>query len=284
MNHTIFQKVVFVFIAFFVTHTVFAQKAEIIDVTRKGSKIEITYEISKAKYDQVFDVSLYVSKDGGNKFIGPLKAVSGDIGKSVLDGEHKISWTFLEDINSLEGDIVFDVRAKVIEPEVKKKLFVSWCGNMDSPIGIMVGSLGKTGFYGAFRTTGISKKKADYTYDTESWEPEFNQAQYYSFNDKELTRRFSVTGGITQQLGRDFFTYVGAGYGVKKLLWQIDIYDYGTGEKNDDAYVEQPDYSYSGLELEGGAMFRMGSLLISLGATTVNFEYSNVLVGVGWAF
>lgn len=284
MNHTNFHKVAFVLIAFFVTNTVFAQKAKIIEVTREDNRIVILYKISKAKYNQVFDVMLYVSKDGGNNFKGPLKAVSGDIGNSILEGEHTLTWDFLKDINSLEGDIVFDVRAKVIEQKVKKKLFVSWCGNLDSPIGIMAGILGKTGFYAAFRTTGINRKKADYTYDTEFWEPDFSQAQYYRFNDKELTRRVSITGGITQQMGRNFYTYIGAGYGVKKLLWQIDIYDYNTGRKNGIAYVEQPGYSYSGLEIEGGTIFRMGSLLLSLGATTVNLEYSNVLVGVGWAF
>lgn len=280
------QRKIISFIAVFLFVTgLQAQKVKVANVQRNGNIINVTYKITEAKFNQVFDVSLYVSRDGGNTFTGPLQAVSGGVGKGILAGEHTIAWEVFKDVNSLEGDVVFDVKADVIEQRVYKEFFVSWCGNLDAPLGLMIGTIGKTGWYAAFRTTGLGSVKTNYTYDgDDDWEPGFEQPRYYTFNNTEKTRRFSITAGLTNQMGRDFFIYTGAGYGIRKLLWQIDIYDYDTGNKTDNAYVEQPDYSYSGLELEGGFMVRMNSLLLSLGATTVNFKYSNILVGVGWAF
>jgi len=94
----------------------------------------------------------------------------------------------------------------------------------------------------------------------------------------------SITGGLTWQLGKNFFMYTGGGYGIKDLLWQMEIYDYENNEKSGEEYVQQPDYSYSGLEAEAGFILRMNSFLLEARATTVNFKYTNVTLGVGVAF
>ena len=82
----------------------------------------------------------------------------------------------------------------------------------------------------------------------------------------------------------NIFWYAGGGYGIKELVWQLDIYSYADDTKVDEAYVKNPDYSYSGLEAETGFIFRMNSFLLSVGATSVNFKYTNVTIGLGFNF
>lgn len=281
MNKKMLQKIgLALIISFFALH-IQAQKVKVNNTTKKGNSIVVEYEIKGAEFNQLFDVSLYVSRDGGNNFEGPMKSVTGDVGKNITPGEHSITWDVFKDVNSLEGNIVFDVKAVVIEQKVEKNLFVSWYGSLAAPLGVMVGKIGKTGWYGAIRTNFVGS--ADYTY-SDDWDPEFGQAQYYVFNSTEKSSRFSITGGINRQFLRNFFVFAGAGYGSRKLLWQIDIYDYDSDSKSSDAYVENPDNSYSGLELEGGCMLKVNKLLFSLGLTNVGFKHTNIMTGVGLAF
>ena len=260
-----------------------AQTVKNIEPVRSGNNMVINYKIAGAKFNQKFDVSLYVSTDGGNTFQGPLKAVQGDVGEGIQGGEHQIVWDVFKEVNSLEGEVVFDVKARVIEEKIPKEFMVSYLGSIDAPIGVTVGQLGKTGWYASVKT-GLNFSKPEYTYGGESWNPGFTEAQYYEFNSTEDIRRLSITGGLTWQLGKNFFMYTGGGYGIKELLWQMEIYDYDTNDKTGEEYVRQPDYSYSGVEAEAGFILRMGSFLLEGGVTSVNFQYTNVTLGVGVAF
>ena len=260
-----------------------AQTVKNIEPVRSGNKIVVNYEIAGAKFNQKFDVLLYVSTDGGSTFQGPLKAVKGDVGEGIQGGEHQIVWDVFKEVNSLEGEVVFDVKAKVIEEKIPKEFMVSYLGSIDAPVGLTIGQLGKTGWYISAKT-GMNTESPEYTYKGEAWNPGFTSAQYYKFNSTEAIRRLSITGGFTSQVGRNFFIYTGGGYGMKELLWQMEIYDYETDDKAGEKYVQQPDYSYSGFEAEAGFIIRMGNFLLEGGATTVSFEYTNWIVGVGLAF
>jgi hypothetical protein len=286
-----------------------AQSVENVRASRAGDNIVVKYEITDARPGQKFDVSLYVSRDGGKTFEGPLKSVIGNAGKGIKPGEHQLVWKVYKDVNSLEGDIVFDVKARIMEDgkhKKKKKIkektntnkpekttsaesnpqkhfMVSYNGNPDAPLGFAIGQLGKIGWYlSAEKSLEFSKPK--YTYESESWDPDFDMAKYYEFSDTKDIRRLSISGGLTIQLSKSFYLYTGAGYGIKDLIWQIDIYDYETELKTGEEYVKNLDYSYSGLEFETGLIVRMGTFLLQGGITTVNFKYTNWTFGVGLAF
>ncbi|MEI8007030.1 MAG: hypothetical protein WCI48_12555, partial [Bacteroidota bacterium] len=51
----------------------------------KDGIVTIHYSIS-GKFYQIFNISIYVSRDGGNNFIGPLKEVTGDVGQNIKRG------------------------------------------------------------------------------------------------------------------------------------------------------------------------------------------------------
>ena len=270
-------------VLFFIGNSIFSQTITDIDPVRNGNNIIVKYKIAGAKFNQKFNVSLYFSHDGGASFIGLLKAVSGDVGEGIEKGERKIIWDVFKEVNSLDGNIVFDIKATVIEEKIKKKFFVSYLGSLDAPLGISVGQLGKTGWYFSARS-GTMFEQAPYTYGGTGWSPVFDEPQYFSFNNAEKIKRLSLTAGLTQQMGRNSFFYIGGGYGVKDLLWQMDIYSYADDSKVGNEYVKHPDYSYSGFEAEAGLIFRMKSFLITAGASSVNFKYTNWTFGLGFNF
>jgi hypothetical protein len=284
-----------------------AQEVKNVEAKRIGDKIVIKYEITDENPKQRYDVSLYVSRNGGKSFEGPLKNVIGHVGEGITPGQHQIVWDVYKDVNALQGDIVFDVKARLMqgntkkeqasnkteEPSSKKEISqktkkakastISYFGSLDAPVGIALGNIGGIGWYVSMKTD-MNFNKPKHTYGGDSWYPDLNGPKYYEFNNTKKIRRTSITGGATWQLGKDFFVYTGAGYGIKELLWQINIYDYSTNLKKGEEYVKQPDYSYSGLEAEAGFILRMNSFLLEAGATTVNFNYMNFTLGVGLAF
>jgi hypothetical protein len=262
-----------------------AQQVKDVNPMQQGNKMIIKYKIEGAKFYQKFNVDLYLSRDGGKTFDGPLKAVSGDVGKGITGGEHQIVWDVFKDVNNLEGDIVFDVKAELIEEKVPKEFFAMYSGSNDAFLGLMVGQVGKTGWYASFKTSAFfSSPEQEYGGDAGTWQPDIAQGQYYQIGDSENIRRLSATGGFTFQAARKFFFYLGAGFGLKQLIWQMEIYDYQTETLQEEQYINHPDYSYSGVEAEAGMMLRIGNVMLSAGASTVMFKYSNVTFGAGWVF
>jgi hypothetical protein len=110
------KKILLLILSFLLSAVTYSQM--VIDVTPilNNENMIVKYKITDAKSNQKFNISLYVSMDGGTSYIGPLKAVSGDVGEGITQGKHTINWDIFKDVNSLEGNIVFDVRAILIEP------------------------------------------------------------------------------------------------------------------------------------------------------------------------
>lgn len=276
--------ILFLGISLFCLTDIFAQNVTNIQPVVSGNDIIIKYNISGAKFNQTFDVSVYYSTDGGENFNGPLLYVEGDVGKGINGGENKIKWHVFKEVNSLDGDVVFNVKAVVIEEKIEKQFFVSYSGSLHAPLGFMVGMIGKVSWYGALRTGFTIIRSADYEYGGSDWNPGFTQAQYYVFNDNETTHRLSATGGLTWQAGRNLFVYAGGGLGIKELWWQMDVYDYSDDSFVDDYYVKHPDYSFTGFELEGGLIYRINSFVINAGVSTASFRFTDVTAGFGYVF
>jgi len=75
-----------------------------------GNKIIVRYDIENSKPDQLYEVSLYFSKDNYSK---TLPNVSGNgVGGSVAPGKDRvIIWDVLKDVQELTGEFAFEVRA-----------------------------------------------------------------------------------------------------------------------------------------------------------------------------
>lgn len=166
----------------------------------------------------------------------------------------------------------------------KKRIFLLYNGSLTAPYGLTIGLLGKTGVYVSGRSN-LFFDKALYTYnDDETWYNNFTNSEYYIFNDTEKIKRLSITAGLTQQLKRNIFAYIGGGYGLKEIFWEIDLYSYSDDQKTGKEYVLNTENSYSGFESEAGLIFRFSKILMSIGYTNVAFKHSNLTFGFGYNF
>ncbi len=86
----------------------FAQNVSDVTFYQEGKNIVVTYSL-----DNIADISLCVSTDGGVTYSKPLKHVSGDVGKDITAGAKQIIWDVLAEYDSFTGDnIMFLVTAE----------------------------------------------------------------------------------------------------------------------------------------------------------------------------
>ncbi len=88
-----------------------AQTVTVTNVEQDGQKLVVSYDITGGTGN--YEVSLHCSTDDGTTWAGPLKSVSGDVGKNITAGlTKKITWTVLNERADLKGDQVrFKVKA-----------------------------------------------------------------------------------------------------------------------------------------------------------------------------
>lgn len=78
-----------------------AQAVNRVDVAAFAEEVEVGYTL---KSDRPLTVQLYYSEDDGLNWIGPLHAVSGDVGSAVQPGRNRIVWDFAEEVEELWGE------------------------------------------------------------------------------------------------------------------------------------------------------------------------------------
>lgn len=262
--------------------TLFAQIISNSGFQQKGNSIVVNYTIKGLSIDQVCFIELYVSVDGGKTFSNPLKAVSGDVGEITENGSKSITWKVFEEYDSFEGDIVFDVRAKIEKKKVPSQTIITYCFSPYSPFGLMVGKVSRWGFYAKVKMNG-SFSSGDYTY-TNGTVSNYNGTGYYEFNNSTMHSVYGVTIGGLKRVTNKFFLYAGIGYGSKTKLLKMNEFSYTNFEKTGEAWVTDSNNSTSGLEFELGAMARYKKILFSAGSSSFNGQKWNIIAGIGVIF
>lgn len=92
------------------------------------------------------------------------------------------------------------------------------------------------------------------------------------YNNRDILNvdRLSATLGVSLQLVKFAYVYVGGGYGNYK-------YPY-----NEPTIL--PDLEISGAEIEGGMIFKIGPISIIGGISVLNFEHIDAVGGIGYTF
>jgi hypothetical protein len=267
-----------------------AQEVKNVSSEVTGNIIQIDYDLSSAKYKQIFNISLYVSFDGGNTFQGPMKAVSGDVGKGIKAGSNRISWEPFNDVPSLEGDVVFSIKAEVIDQKLEKHFFVHYSGSyslrdagFSTPFGLSIGQIGKVGWYVTARMNTDAFSKSQYDFDGTDV-VDYDKELYYEYDNEYKHPSLEALAGITAQIHWNIFLYGGVGYGYQKYYWHINEYDYMDNSLQGDSYLDYTDYSVSGITAEAGIIIRAKMLSFNVGYSTLNFSYSNIVFGIGLNF
>ena len=286
------MKKIIIFSALIFFSITFLNAQEVKNVTSQvnGNQIIIEYDLTGAKYNQVFDVSLYVSFDGGTSFQGPMKSVSGDVGTEVKAGKNKITWDPFSDVPSLEGDIVFNVKVQVVDQKLERHFFVHYSGNyslrdagFSAPFGLTIGQIGKIGWYVSARINTSSFETSQYDFDGNDV-VDYDKVLYYEYDNEYKYPSLEAFAGITAQIHWNVFLYGGAGYGYQKFYWYMNEYDYMDNSLQSDSYLDYTDYSVSGLTAEAGMIIKAKMLSFNVGYSSLNFEYSNIVFGVGLNF
>lgn len=261
-----------------------AQSQDIKDINhqREGNKMLITYSISKAKFYQLFDIDVYVSLDNGQNFIGPLKEVEGDVGARISSGKNKqIYWDVFRELDQLKGEIIFDIRAKVIK-DIDYKYFIVYQGNNISPYGLKFGHIGLIGWYVSV-LTNTNFNMYEYEMDNDVVQ-DYPADQYYVLSDKKIYSRYSIVLGANYQFLKNLYVSAGVGYGHKELLYEFNEYSYSNDALLGNSYLINNSESYSGLEVEAGLMYKWNNFIFSGGGNILNFRRLDWNVGIGYCF
>ncbi len=98
------------------------------------------------------------------------------------------------------------------------------------------------------------------------------------FTDKSQKSRYSITVGYMRQVVAPLYLFIGGGYGSRILAWEM----YRSEGSYEYARVDQ--YSFTGYEIEMGAILRLGAFAISAGVQTNQFKYFEANAGIGVMF
>ena len=104
------------------------------------------------------------------------------------------------------------------------------------------------------------------------------------FKGESQKSRFAITAGYMRQLfepkngNMGLYAFVGGGYGSRILAWEM------YQAENTYEFVRVEPSSFTGFEVELGALFRIGPVSISAGVQTNQFKYYEANVGIGVMF
>lgn len=145
--------------------------------------------------------------------------------------------------------------------------------NQDLSLGLMIGLLKRNGLYLRALVT-LEQGRSSLTCN-EKGTVLVEGHPYYPYYKSETSRPgFAVSAGYLRELWRPLVLYVGAGYGVRNVVWKTV----------DEVNVKNEELSVSGIVAECGAILRLGKLAVSCGVQTVGFSYSEIQFGLGVVF
>ncbi len=268
------------FFCFFMASIQGQNVGKVISMVRNG-QVYVQF-LLESKFYQEFNVSLYVSRDNGQTFEGPLTSVTGDVGKVKTKGIKTIIWDAMKEMPFVSETLVFDVRAEITRNRPRKSFYLMYVGNPTTYFGLRAGMLGRVGFYVELRGNMMARETEKYTYKDSL--VNYNQPGYFNFTGSNGYSAMSGLVGINYQPGKNFFLYLGAGYGKEDYLMKIDEFSYEGDVKTGSSYVKYENYSNSGVEVNLGIMVRIKAVMLSAGGTMLNFKAFGGTAGVGVSF
>lgn len=195
--------------------------------------------------------------------------------KSDAFGSLKYEFT-----QKLEKQVVYKLALKLETPEHKKtRTMVMPVAGIGSTIsyGLMVGVVKKFGWY----------LKAKYDFKSQETTDECTsagtnlQGTPMWFTGETASSRLAITTGAMLRVAKPLYLYLGAGYGYKKLAWEMAEGETGT---HSDRWAENKDETAIGVEADLGLVLRAKNFAITAGVQSNSFKYFEATVGLGIMF
>lgn len=245
---------------------------EITDVRQIDKSIVVEYDLEQ----DAKTVRLFLSKDGGKTYQGPLKRVKGDM-DNVQSGDGKcITWDVLKEVDSLVSDAVrFKLKVEYNE-KWYNGLFVTanvaYSIAPQASFGLSIGQVKHFGWFVSVMTNANFECFDNYAEcDGDGY---IDGGYLLSYNGNTRTSRLSVMGGGIMHVDGPLYVRLGLGYGCRFLCW----------ETNDNKWVKNSDYSFEGIDVSGGVQAHFGKVVASLEAVTTNFQTFECKFGIGYIF
>jgi len=238
------------------------------------------------------DVEAFVSFDGGEHYKGPLKHVSGAIGKGIMPENNKMFvWEATKEVGygdyenvvikvvSLEEEgkkPIETTEAPKIKIKYPKKTFVTanvvknsfYFNDFAPSYGFTVGQFKRWGWYASVMS--------NFNFKAFGTKPAITEDYYYYlfYSGKSSVTRFSVTAGAIGKILPFWAIYAGVGYDYSMLLWETV-----NGEW---IKINESGCSYTEGALEAGFLFDIKGFTLSIGIRGNNYE-GGFKVGIGYA-
>lgn len=263
------------------TLAVYSQSIKDTDFSQSGNSIIVTYNLNLPD-SRSAEIDLYLSTDGGRKYTGPLKAVTGDVGEVSSGGNKSITWRVFDEFEKLEGDITFSIEAKLIRLPYKHETYAAYNISGTSAIGFTYGKVKTIGWYVRIKTNG---KFAFADYETDDNQiTNYTGDGYYVFSDKVKRSRLALTGGLLYRMHPSLYLYAGGGFGYRGLLWNAKEYSLPLSQELGEIWAKHNTSSALGAELELGSILRIKMINLSFGINIINFNFFEVNGGIGVFF
>lgn len=195
--------------------------------------------------------------------------------KSDAFGSMKYEFT-----QKLEKQVVYKLALKLETPDhMKTRTMVMPVVGVGSTLsyGLMVGVVKKWGWY----------LKAKYNFKNQETSAECTsegtdlQGTPMWFTGETVGSRLAITTGVMYRLANPLYLYAGAGYGYKKLAWEMAQ---GESGSHADMWAENTGKSSKGVEADLGLVLRFKNFAITAGAQSNSFKYFEATVGLGIMF
>jgi sulfatase modifying factor 1 len=122
------MKLSILLITLFICKSAFSQQIQVKNVApnQSGSDILINFDLVGAAENDLFNITLLVSTDGGTTYSNPLKKVSGNVGFLQKGGIGKqIKWNVLEEVSQLTAEnTVFKVKIEMVPEFARNLVFI----------------------------------------------------------------------------------------------------------------------------------------------------------------
>lgn len=250
------------------THVAAAQNVTHVDANQEGKAIAVTYDLSEKA-----NITVYTTNNSGaTKTQIPKAYLSGDFGRKVKAGkEKKVLWHVLDQYP--DQDFQSENLSFIVVGKPVTQFFATLNGGFSVGTGAMlgatIGQLGTVGWYLKGMTTLSSSPAAEY---------ECNKDGYIDgilpvYSGKSAKSKAYGVAGINFRLGAPVYLYLGAGYGVRNLFWEL----------SNEKWVKNLNGSPKGLAIDAGLMGKIGHIALSAGATYVSGRV-DFNAGVGYVF
>lgn len=262
---------------------VFAQAQNVRNVTfeRVGNTIEISYQLKHLPLDRCAWVEIFYSTDNGKIWQGPIKCVSGDIGKVVYGGNKKVTWDVFSELEKINGILLFEVRATIDKKDFERENIVLYNISETAPIGFMYARVKRWGGFLRLKMDTGFHVGYDYECDRDGNIASDFVDMYYKVEKGERKARAGITGGVLYRINTFFYVYAGAGYGCRQVQWKAALYNYFDDKKVRDMWLQDKRDSFSGIEMDGGIIFRYRNFCMSAGISGIVGGFKEVSGGVG---